>query len=510
MTEEIKAAVRRQFGANAASYVTSAVHARGSDLPLLVALAGLTGRELVLDVATAAGHTALALAPGAAHVTGVDLTAEMLVEARRQAALKGIGNVTFSVADAEHLPFPDDRFDVVTCRIAAHHFPNVAAFCREAARVLRPGGLLLVVDNVALEDDELDSFINTVEKLRDPSHFRAFRLSEWQGYVEAAGLGYTVAHQFITAVEREAWLTRMNPAPSVADDVRRRLAGAPDRVKEAFAITADGFQLYKAIIVGRKPGVGTVAERTRAQYGRQAAGYTSSQGHAAGPDLRLLLERLPVSGSEEALDVATGTGHAALALATRVAHVTGLDLTPAMLGEARKLAAARGLADRTDWVEGDVHHLPFPDASFDLVTVRRAPHHFADARSALAEMRRVVRPGGLLGFVDQVSPAHPGAYALIETLERLRDPSHVHAYSAAEWETMFRETGWEVLSLEVQSQEHSFEEWLDLAGCTEAVRDSLLAVLDAATPEALAALGHKEDGGHRSFRKDRVVAVCRR
>jgi len=256
MTDEIKAAVRRQFGANAAGYVSSAVHAQGADLPVLVELAGLSGRELVLDVATAAGHTALALAPAAGHVTGVDLTAEMLVEARRQAERKGIRNVTFSEADAEHLPFSDDRFDVVTCRIAAHHFPNVAAFCREAARVLRPGGQLLVVDNVVPADDELDRFINTVEKLRDPSHFRALRLAEWEGHVQAAGLVYSVAHQFTTFMQQEPWLTRMSPAPAVADDVRRRLAQAPDRVKEAFAITAEGFQLYKAIIVGHKHGPG--------------------------------------------------------------------------------------------------------------------------------------------------------------------------------------------------------------------------------------------------------------
>lgn len=252
MTDSLKQSVQQQFGASAAAYVTSSVHAKGKDLPLLPGIAGLDGTQDVLDVATAAGHTALALAPHARQVTGVDLTSEMLVEARKLAAERGVANVTFAEADAEHLPFPDASFDVVTCRIAAHHFPNITAFCREAARVLRSGGVLVVVDNVAPEDDELDAFVNTVEKLRDPSHFREHKRSEWERFLSGAGLTFGLAHQFTTPMDREDWLVRMNVPAPVADEVRRRFAEAPDRVKEAFAITATGFQLHKVIITGRK------------------------------------------------------------------------------------------------------------------------------------------------------------------------------------------------------------------------------------------------------------------
>lgn len=251
--DAVKAQVRQQFGASASQYLTSAVHAKGSDLELLPGIAGLTGQEDVLDVATATGHTAVALAPHARHVTGVDLTPEMLALARTQAERRGLTNVTFAEADAEALPFADASFDVVTCRIAAHHFPQVDRFSREAARVLRPGGRLVVVDNVVPEEPELDRFINEIEKLRDPSHHRAYRLSEWRDPFEGAGLNFAVTHQFTTFMDREDWLARTATPPAVADDVRSRFAGATAEARAHFGITKTGFLLHKAILLGRKP-----------------------------------------------------------------------------------------------------------------------------------------------------------------------------------------------------------------------------------------------------------------
>lgn len=253
MSDPTKAAVQKQFGAHAAAFAVSAVHARGFDLALLPELAGLTGRETVLDVATATGHTAFALAPHAARVIGLDLTPEMLEEAQRQAAARGITNVAFVPGDAEQMPFPDAYFDVVTCRIAAHHFPNVARFCREAYRVLKPGGRFLLVDNVAPEDDELDRFMNEIDKLRDPSHYRAWRVSELERFITDAGFSACfVAQRFGIPQGLEDWIARMGVSAPVAEEIRRRFEHASEAARAAFGITPTTFTYPKAIIVATK------------------------------------------------------------------------------------------------------------------------------------------------------------------------------------------------------------------------------------------------------------------
>ncbi len=143
-----KEQVRAQFGTHADAYATSKVHAQGASLARLVELVNPQPHWHALDVATAAGHTAFIFAPHVADVVATDITPEMLPVAARVAGEKGITNVTLREADAEDLPFADATFDLVTCRIAPHHFPNISRFLAEAARVLRPGGVLAVVDNI--------------------------------------------------------------------------------------------------------------------------------------------------------------------------------------------------------------------------------------------------------------------------------------------------------------------------------------------------------------------------
>ena len=179
--------VKLRFGQHADAYVTSAGHASGDDLELLLSLAGIIPGEAALDVATGGGHVALALARAGARVTACDLTPEMLDAARRHLADHG-QTAEFVEASAGVLPFPDESFDVVTCRIAAHHFPDPAAFFLEAARVLRPHGRLAFQDQALPDDAAGAEQVDAFERLRDPSHNRGFAVSGWVELVGSAGL----------------------------------------------------------------------------------------------------------------------------------------------------------------------------------------------------------------------------------------------------------------------------------------------------------------------------------
>lgn len=180
--DDKKARVQDYFARTAESYVASFSHRTGDDLERLIELGEWSLRQQALDIATGGGHTALAVAPHVARVTVTDLTPRMLAKAQEYLLAQGITNAVFQVADAEHLPFADATFDRVTCRIAPHHFPDIGQFVREVARILKPGGIFLLIDCMVPSDPELDSFDNTVEKWRDPSHGRSCTMEEWQAF----------------------------------------------------------------------------------------------------------------------------------------------------------------------------------------------------------------------------------------------------------------------------------------------------------------------------------------
>ncbi|WP_409296852.1 class I SAM-dependent methyltransferase [Peribacillus sp. SCS-26] len=237
---DIKKEVQEQFGKNAQSYVESSIHKDGSDLSLLVHLAELKGTEKVLDVASGGGHTANAFAPYVREVIALDITAEMLKAAEGFIRGNGHENVRFIKGDAEKLPFADESFDIVTCRIAPHHFPDVAAFVSEVFRVLKPNGKFLLDDNIVPEDDELDNFYNAIEKIRDYSHVRAWKKTEWISMLESAGFIIHQLHRFEKSFEFASWCRRMN----LPQEEQRRLGdifrGAPERAKKYFKIGLEG------------------------------------------------------------------------------------------------------------------------------------------------------------------------------------------------------------------------------------------------------------------------------
>lgn len=262
-----KELVQKQFGAHAAAYATSRVHAKGASLARVVDLVAPQKTWRALDIATGAGHTALAFAPHVAHVIASDITEEMLAEARKLADEKRLANVETARADAEALPFPDASFDLVTSRIAPHHFPDPARFVREVARVLRSGGTFALVDNIAPDQESTPGFTaadlthaaatyNAFEKLRDPSHARCLGMAEWASLMQAAGLQVTHKERIPKDMEFDPWAVRLGCDAETVETLRGMLrGGSPALTAFLKPREVDGvlwFTLDEAIMIGKR------------------------------------------------------------------------------------------------------------------------------------------------------------------------------------------------------------------------------------------------------------------
>ncbi len=186
---------------------------------------------------------------------------------------------------------------------------------------------------------------------------------------------------------------------------------------------------------------------TKRIFGERAAFYTTSSAHTDPRALQQLVEMCAAQRRWRALDVATGSGHTALALSPHVASIIAVDLTIEMLAQAERLRTLQGAANIVFGL-ADVHHLPFAAASFDLVTCRRAAHHFSDIRAALREIRRVLRPTGRLVIDDRSVPEDDDIDACMNELDRWHDASHVREYRSSEWRVMLADAGFEVHRIE--------------------------------------------------------------
>lgn len=256
--DDKKAQAQQRFGQYAQGYVTSATHAEGDDLERLVTLAQPQADWLALDVATGGGHTALKFAPYVGKVVASDLTPAMLNAARAFIHERGAANIVFSAGDAEALPFADNTFDLVTCRIAPHHFPDCFRFIQECARVIRPGGVLVIQDHLLPDDDRAARYIDSFERLRDPSHVRAFADYEWRGMFLDAGLTVEHAEDYSkNGGKLVTWAERQGCAPDVIERLQVMLAQAPQAVADWLHPTCAGtpdaeFEHRYILIVGRK------------------------------------------------------------------------------------------------------------------------------------------------------------------------------------------------------------------------------------------------------------------
>lgn len=235
--------VRSQFGSIAGEYVSSPTHRTGGDLLRLVELASCGPTDMALDVATGGGHTALALAAHVGQVVASDLTPKMLDAAREFIEQQGATNVSFELADAEQLPFLEQSFDIVSCRIAPHHFGDVQLFCKEVARVLKPGGRFVLMDSVSPDDDNLDAFINELEWRRDTTHVRSYSLGEWHTFIEHAGLTVDSYEHIVRQFDYETWTARTRMTAEAKAGLDRFVINQADEVHEYYDVRVDGDQI---------------------------------------------------------------------------------------------------------------------------------------------------------------------------------------------------------------------------------------------------------------------------
>jgi ubiquinone/menaquinone biosynthesis C-methylase UbiE len=226
--------VRESFTAQATAFAANPWVSDEQRIARLVSAARLTGKERVLDIATGPGYVAEALAKNSREVLGMDLTEAMLAIARARTEEHGVKNISFRIGDAQDLPFDEDQFDVVVCRLALHHVQQPARVVSGMARLCRSGGMVLVEDIYASEHSARAGYQDGWEILRDPSHVRALPLSELLHLFRDAGLETeTVSTADDLCPEVDRWMaTTKVPAERAAeirllleDDLQRDLSG---------------------------------------------------------------------------------------------------------------------------------------------------------------------------------------------------------------------------------------------------------------------------------------------
>jgi len=227
-----KTLVQEQFGKTAATYLTSTPRALGKSLERLVALTSPQKDWHGLDIATGGGHVAYAFAPHVTRMWATDITQEMLDLVKAEAQKRGLANIRTAYAKAEALPFDDKSFDIVTCRIAPHHFDSIQEFLAEAHRVLKLGGLFAVADNV-VPQGSVGDYVNAFERFRDPSHLRAWTMDEWQAALKNHGFAIMHEEQLAKKMEFKSWANRHD------DTMQALLRSMLDQVTPAVRATLE-------------------------------------------------------------------------------------------------------------------------------------------------------------------------------------------------------------------------------------------------------------------------------
>jgi SAM-dependent methyltransferase len=219
-----------------------------------------------------------------------------------------------------------------------------------------------------------------------------------------------------------------------------------------------------------------MTDAVRKRFGETAALVAEHQDSRAEETRERLRSLLAPSGEERALDVGTGAGALAIALGPLVREVVGIDIVPELLAEGRKRAPAN-----VELIEADATALPFERGSFDLVCTARTLHHTPRPELVLAEMTRVLRPGGTMLVVDQIAPGDPLAAIELNAFERARDPSTTRILADVDLRGLFDANSLVLGHAEVVKDERNLDRYLDLAGCEGEARERAVSLAPSDT-----------------------------
>lgn len=242
------------------------------------------------------------------------------------------------------------------------------------------------------------------------------------------------------------------------------------------------------------------------QFGSQASAYLTSAVHASGRDLQQLRARLAGHAGSQVLDLGCGAGHASFTAAEVVAQVTAYDLSAQMLEVVAKAAREKGL-NNIDTQQGYAEALPFADASFEVVISRYSAHHWHDVGQALREVKRVLKPGGTLIIMDVMSPGHPVRNIWLQTVEALRDTSHVQNYSSGEWLSMITEAGLISRTLTTDRLVLEFASWVARMRTPQPLCEAIRLYQQSASHEVKRYFELQDDG---SFTSDIIMVEAQK
>ncbi len=242
------------------------------------------------------------------------------------------------------------------------------------------------------------------------------------------------------------------------------------------------------------------ARDTQNQYARQAERYAESSLHRRGESLDTVRRLAAASGEDTVLDLGTGAGFTAFAVAADAGRVIAADLTPEMLEQARRLARERDLEAEVAWTLAAAESLPFADDSIPVITCRYASHHFHDLPRALRELARVIQPRGRVVLCDVVAPEAPGLTELMNELEQVRDPTHIWDYPLSQWrQELLPAAGLEVRDVVRGKNPQLFSEWVHRAGTPPEAVQRLVQMFTAASEEARRAFEVRREGAEIIF-----------